>query len=280
MEGALHVTRVIADAGEVLSTLIKRKSEFKSPDYTAWLEKISEWKKAYPVNTPEKHSAPNAGFTLYAFIDALSRFLPESAFIAPCSSGTTAEIFFQAFTVKSDQVIRSNHGLGAMGFELPNAIGMCIANGGKPVVCIAGDGGIQLNVQEFAVICGRNLPIKVFVINNRGYASIRNMQNNHFAGRHVGCDINSGLYLPDIKGLAAAYGISYFRADSLDKLDETILAALTSHTSICEIFVSGDCLVEPRTATRIMPDGSMRSSLLENQFPFLPEEEVERNRFK
>jgi len=213
-------------------------------------------------------------------VDTLCRYLPEGAFIAPCSSGTTAEIFFQAFTVKAGQTIRSNHGLGAMGFEIPNAIGMCIANGGKPVVCIAGDGGMQLNIQELAVIKGWDMPVKLFVINNQGYASIRNMQNNHFAGRYTGCDKNSGLYLPTMRGLAEAYGMPYFNAGTLEQLDEAVRTALsTSGAALCEIIVKGDCLVTPRTATKVMPDGSMRSSPLENQFPFLSDDEAETNMF-
>jgi acetolactate synthase-1/2/3 large subunit len=184
--------------------MLARKDELPKRGYSVWKAKIREWQEKYPVNVKEKHTTPDGGLTTYAFVDALCRHLPEDAFIAPCSSGTTAEIFFQAFTVKPGQTIRSNHGLGAMGFEIPNAIGMCTANGGKPVICIAGDGGMQLNIQELAIIRGRNLPIKLFVINNYGYASIRNMQNNHFHGRHIGCDETSGLYLPNLNGLAAA----------------------------------------------------------------------------
>jgi acetolactate synthase-1/2/3 large subunit len=278
LEGASHVTPVIADAGAVVNALLARRNDLSAHNYSTWKAKIRHWQEKYPVNTREKYTTPEGGLTTYAFVDTLCRHLSEGAYIAPCSAGTTAEIFFQAFTVKPGQTIRSNHGLGAMGFEIPNAIGMCMANGGKSVVCIAGDGGMQLNIQELAVIKGRNLPIKLFVINNQGYASIRNMQNNHFNGRHVGCNTSSGLYLPDISSLATAYALSYLRADTPEQLDETIKAALSAPEAVlCEIVVRGDCLVTPRTATRIMPDGSMRSSPLENQFPFLPDDEVERN---
>jgi len=278
LNAASHITPLIADVGTVINALLSRRDEFPKRDYTGWKEKIREWQKKYPVNTREKYTTPDGGITTYAFVDTLCRHLPEGAFVAPCSSGTTAEIFFQAFTVKSAQTIRSNHGLGAMGFEIPNAIGMCIANGGKPVACVAGDGGMQLNIQELAVIKGRGLPVKLFVINNQGYASIRNMQNNHFAGRHTGCDESSGLYLPSIRGLAAAYDMPYFHAETPEQLDEAVKKALsTSGAVLCEISVKGDCLVTPRTATRVMPDGSMRSSSLENQFPFLQDEEAERN---
>jgi len=280
LKSASHVTPIIADTRTVINTLLARQNELNKHDYSAWKDKIREWQRKYPVNTKEKYTTPDGGITTYAFVDMLCRYLPEGAFIAPCSSGTTAEIFFQAFTVKARQTIRSNHGLGAMGFEIPNAIGMCIANGGNPVVCIAGDGGMQLNIQELAVIKGRDLPVKLFVINNQGYASIRNMQNNHFAGRHTGCDKNSGLFLPTIRGIASAYDMPYFYAGTLEQLDEVVRTALSvPGATLCEIIVKGDCLVTPRTATKVMPDGSMRSSPLENQFPFLSDEEAATNMF-
>jgi acetolactate synthase-1/2/3 large subunit len=241
-------------------------------DLSDWKSHIGHWKEKYPIVPP-----PN-GLTTYLLVQTLCGQLPEGAYVAPCSAGTTAEIFFQAFAAKKGQVVRSNHGLGSMGFEVPSAIGMCIANGGKDVVCIAGDGGIQLNIQELAVIAARELPIKIFIINNNGYASIRNMQKNHF-GRYVGCDNESGLHLPDLEKLAAAYGLKYAKISEVSELNMTVSGVLNNTSAvICEVCVSGDCLVMPRTATQVLPDGTMRSSPLENQYPFLSEEESEANK--
>jgi acetolactate synthase-1/2/3 large subunit len=272
LKGASKLVPVIADAGEVLTALLERKDELRLDEQAEWKARIVRWKSTYPI------SAPNGELTTYALVQSLSDQLPEGAHVAPCSAGTTAEIFFQAYRVKRGQVVRSNHGLGSMGFEIPNAIGMCIASGGKEVVCIAGDGGAQLNIQELAVMAGRRLPIKLFVISNNGYASIRNMQNNHFQGRHVGCDQDSGLYLPDWEKLSLAYGMGYARIDSIEELDESVRSVLEHEGAvICEVCVKGDCLVAPRTATRVLPDGSMRSSPLENQFPFLSDDEAREN---
>lgn len=269
---------IIANVVDIIRELLKQSDKIALNDLSMWHAKIAEWKEKYPIITTEKYTTDNGKLTTYGFIDTLCNLLPEDAFVAPCSAGTTAEIFFQAFTVKKGQTIRSNHGIGSMGFEIPNAIGMCIANGNRPTICVAGDGGMQLNIQELAGIAGRNLPIKLFVINNQGYASIRNMQNNHFAGHYAGCDESSGLFLPEVKRLANAYCIPYFRTDSLDNLKSSVYAALCeSGPSICEVFVDVECIVTPRTATQVQPDGSMRSSLLENQFPFLSEEEVQGN---
>ena len=272
LEGANNITPIITDVENVIDGLLSNKNKINLPDISAWKNKINELKTKYPLQATGKK------LSTYHFINELCRQLPEGAYIAPCSAGTTAEIFFQAFNVKPGQVIRSNHGLGTMGFEIPNAIGMCVASGLKDVICIAGDGGMQLNIQELAVISGRNLPIKIFAINNKGYASIRNMQNNHFNGQYIGCDKESGLFLPELKGMSAAYYIPYILIESLDSLKSAVKNALeTKGPILCEVVVDPECLVSPRTATKVMPDGSMKSSPLENQFPFLPEEEVQKN---
>lgn len=280
LEGSSHIIPLISDVSDVIESLLEHKSKIQVSvsDLEKWKEKINEWKKNYPVITKEKYNVNSGYFTTYAFVDTLCKNLNEGTFIAPCSAGTTAEIFFQCFTVKQGQTIRSSHGLGSMGFEIPNAIGMCIANGKKPVICIAGDGGVQLNIQELAVVKGLDLPIKIFVINNNGYASIRNMQNNLFEKRHVGCDTESGLFLPKLRNVAEAYDIEYRFAYKLEDLDIVIKDVLNLTESVlCEIIVDPECLVSPRTSTMVMPDGSLKSTTLENQFPFLPEEEAAGN---
>jgi acetolactate synthase-1/2/3 large subunit len=275
LETASNIVPIIADVGDIVEGLLKQYDELTLPDISAWKTRIAEWKVKYPITAP---SDLIHDLTTYALVQTLAAQLPEGAYIAPCSAGTTAEIFFQAFVTKKHQKIRSSHGLGSMGFEIPNAIGMCVASGDKCVVCIAGDGGMQLNIQELAIITGRKLPIKLFVINNGGYASIRNMQNNHFKKHYVGCDSSSGLFLPDLEKLSTAYGIEYKRIDNLDEIEDSVRAVIsTSAAVICEVVVKDDCLVDPRTVTQVMPDGSMRSSRLENQYPFLPEDEVKRN---
>ena len=278
LEGVENLIPVIADVAAVVNGLLERSNDINPPDLSDWKAHISAWKSEYPINTIEKYTTTSGQLTTYAFIDILCKHLPEGALVAPCSAGTTAEIFFQAFTVKRGQVVRSNHGLGSMGFEIPNAVGMCIASGYRDTICIAGDGGMQLNIQELAVIRGRNLPIKLFVINNGGYASIRNMQNNHFSGCYVGCDENCGLFLPRFREIAAAYALKYYSAENLKELEEAVMNSLTcSEPVICEIFVDRECLVSPRTASQVMPDGSMHSSPLENQFPFLSDKEAKEN---
>lgn len=272
LAGSSNLIPVIADVGNVVDNLLKYHDKIEMQDLTEWKNHIAAWKKKYPITVSME------GLTTQAFVKCLAELLPEGAYVAPCSAGTTAEIFFQVFEVKKNQTIRSNHGLGSMGFEIPNAIGMCIANGGKNTLCIAGDGGMQLNIQELSVIAARKLPIKIFVISNRGYASIRNMQNNHFRGHYLGCDESSGLCLPSLEKISMGYGIDYRQIRTVQEMSLVIENVLKNkEPMICEVIVEGDCLVTPRTATQIFPDGTMRSSPLENQYPFLSIEELEKN---
>ncbi len=267
-----------ANVSFVVNKLIEEKKNISLQKIDDWKEHIVKWKKKYPIIDDDKCYTKDKKITTYGFIKHLCKLLPKNACIAPCSSGTTAEIFFQAFQVKDGQTIRSNHGLGSMGFEIPNAIGMSIARENEDVICIAGDGGMQLNIQELAVIKGKNLPIKLFVVNNNGYASIRNMQKGLFEERFIACDGESGLYLPDMKQLSLAYNLPYVAIESKYEIDSVITEALTTKGPIIvEVFVDKDCIVSPKTATQIMPDGSMQSSPLENQYPFLSEEEVRDN---
>jgi acetolactate synthase-1/2/3 large subunit len=272
LEQATNIIPIIADVGDVIDGLLENAKHIKVNDFSEWKDRINEWKRKYPIK------ADGNSLTTYALIQSICEQLSDNALVAPCSSGTTAEIFFQAFHVKQGQKVRSNHRLGSMGFDIPNAIGMCIASKGKEVVCVTGEGGMQLNIQELATISGRKLPIKIFAVNNNGYASVRNMQNTHFEKRYLDCDSNSGLFLPSLEKIAYAYELEYVRIDSLESLDRLVEKVLQSNNAVmCEVVVTGDCLVQPRTATQIMPNGSVRSSRLENQFPFLPEEEVKGN---
>ena len=161
-----------------------------------------------------------------------------------------------------------------MGYELPEAIGAHFATGGE-IITIAGDGGIQLNVQELAIIGGRKLPIKIFIVNNSGYSSIRNMQRNHFNGRYAGSNEETGLMLPNMEALAKAYGIESLSVSNPKELVEAVKKTLEYDGPIlCDVHVDPFCIVSPRAASKVQSDGSMVSSPLEDLFPFLPEEEL------
>lgn len=266
---------IAGDAGKVIEALNKEVEGQDPPAYDKWLLKIAEWKETYSIWKEKRVSNANL-ISTYDFMKELCKQLTEDAVLVPASAGTVAEIFYQALTVKKGQMVRSNHGLGAMGYELPAAIGAQIATG-KVVISVCGDGGMQLNIQELAVIAGRRLPIKIFVINNQGYSSIRNMQRNHFQGRYFGSNQESGLYLPDMKALANAYGIPAVQIEKPEQLPKGIAEALeTDGPFLCDILIDPDCIVSPRASSKVLPNGQIESTGLENLFPFLPMEELEK----
>jgi acetolactate synthase-1/2/3 large subunit len=164
-----------------------------------------------------------------------------------------------------------------MGFGLPAAIGACLAAGRRRTICVEGDGGLQMNAQELATLASKNLPVKCFVVNNGGYASIRSSQQNYFK-RQVGADENSGLRLPDLETLSKAYGVAFLRIENGPRLKAQLQKAL-DHVGplLCEVVVMREEARIPRVASRQLPDGKMVSSPLEDLFPFLSREELQRN---
>jgi acetolactate synthase-1/2/3 large subunit len=164
-----------------------------------------------------------------------------------------------------------------MGFGLPGMIGACIGNGRKKLIGISGDGGLQMNIQELQTMFHYKLPIILFVLNNRGYLTIKLMQQNHF-GRYVGSDQASGLSCPDIVKLAAAYGIPSDRINNNTELHEKIDGIINQPGPfICEIMMPEDQPLIPRVASMKKPDGSIVSRPLEDLYPFLDREEYNEN---
>lgn len=266
---------VVCDVKDFISGLVQQKDRVELKDIAAWKEQISKWKKKYPIMT-DKHYEDTNGLSTYAVVAEVCKRLNNDAVIVPPSAGTVAEIVHQCIQLKQGQKLRSNHGLGSMGYELPSAIGAWVAEN-KEIICFAADGGIQMNIQELATIAGRKLPIKIFLICNNGYASIQNMQRNHFR-RYVGSNEDSGLYIPDMVAIGKAYGLTVYEASKVTELGDVIDKTLQEAGPVLSIMhVDVRCLVEPRSATQILPDGSLRSSMLENQFPFLSDEEVAEN---
>ncbi len=166
-----------------------------------------------------------------------------------------------------------------MGFDLPAAIGAWVGGGdGKRFVCLAGDGSIQMNIQELQTIATHRMPITIFVLNNGGYLSIRLTQQAFFPGNPVGCDPASGVGVPDFRKLAAAYGFAYQEIRKHSDLDLEIPQALAaSEPRICEVFLNPQQPFAPKTSSRRLPDGRMVSAPLEDMFPFLDREEFLEN---
>jgi acetolactate synthase I/II/III large subunit len=268
---------VPADAKAFLLELLRQSGSLKTRDRSAWLTRCKDWQTKYPVVLPEYRS--EQGFVnQYLLIDALSEEMTGDDLLVPGSSGAASEVSMQAFRVKEGMRIFNTEGLGSMGFGVPAAIGGCIASGRKRTVCVDGDGGFQMNIQELEVVKRLNLPIKLFILNNAGYGSIRTSQRNYFNGHYVASNPQSGLTLPDICKTAEAYGVKSYRLKDHANLRERINEILAfDGPAVTEVMVSPDQFTAPKLSSYAKPDGTMVSRPLEDLWPFLDREEFERN---
>jgi acetolactate synthase-1/2/3 large subunit len=165
-----------------------------------------------------------------------------------------------------------------MGFGVPAALGACLASGGRRTISIDGDGGFAMNAQELATISRLGLPIKFFVLNNAGYASIRATQINYFQSRFVACDAASGLTLPDLRGTAEACGVGYRRIEKAGSLEAEIAAVLADPgPMVCDVVMAPDQFTQPKVSSRALPDGRMVTMPMEDLWPFLDRAELAEN---
>lgn len=222
---------------------------------------------------------PNAGpISHYHLVRVFSEELPEDTLIVTGSSGLAIEFFYAGFQSKPGQRIMHTSGLGAMGYGLPAMIGAGVAAGRRPFVGIEGDGSLMLNIQELWTIRELNLPVCIFIMNNRGYASIRNTQRNYFEGRYVGTGPEAKLLLADIVSLAKAVGLPALRIEDASGLREGVRYALRQPGPfICDVALVPDEPLWPKSAAIPLPDGSMISMPLEDMSPLLSRDELRAN---
>jgi acetolactate synthase-1/2/3 large subunit len=263
---------VHADLGDFLQEVLGQIAN--EGDHSQWLAWCRERVKRYPVVLP-RHRDPAKPLNPYHFVDLLFDALGENDVIA-CGDATACVVPFQAGQIKKGQRLFSNSGCASMGYDLPAAIGAAFATG-RRVICMAGDGSVQLNIQELQTIVHHRLPIKIFVFNNGGYLSIRTTQQSFFNGNFVGEGPRSGVSFPDILRLANAYGIASSRIDSVDCRDQIAGILETAGPYLCEVVVDPDQTFEPRLSSRVLPSGKMVSSPLEDLYPFLDRDEMADN---
>ncbi len=273
----LHVEMPIhADAKDFLSALLAKMPEegVLYPE-NGWQETCRDWKSRYPV-VQQKHFDAEGLTNPYAFIKKLSDGLPEG-YTTVVGNGTACVVGSHGYVIKRGQRFIINSAIASMGYDLPAAIGVCVALGKQEIVCVSGDGSIQMNLQELQTILTNKLPIKIFVINNDGYHSIRQTQTNLF-GTHtkVGIGPESGdLSFPSLERLAWAYGYPYAACRENSEIDATLKQAFeTEGAFIAEIFVDPAQFFEPKSATKRLPDGTLVSPPLEDLAPFLDREEL------
>ncbi|MGP1586929.1 MAG: thiamine pyrophosphate-binding protein [Treponemataceae bacterium] len=278
----IHVEMPIhADAKDFfgkINLLLEDKDEsvFNGTD---WLKICQNWKKDYPV-VLERHWKQNDEFANpYASFDYISKKIPEGT-LTVTSNGTCCVAGHQSWFIKKGSRFFNNNAIASMGYGLPAAVGACIAAGKKTTICLEGDGSIMMNLQELQTVVTNNLPIKIVLINNQGYHSIRQTQNNLFKDR---CKIGIGpeskdISFPDYKKIALAFDIPYYSACSNDDMKIAIDKTLEEKSfALCELFVSTTQIFEPKSSTKRLEDGTLVSPPLEDLAPFLPREELMKN---
>ena len=223
---------------------------------------------------PEHRAGTEGHVSTYLLVDVLAELAAPDDVFVPGSSGPCSDIFMQAFRVKAGQRILNAPGLGAMGTGLPGTIGACLAGGRRRVINLNGDGGFQLNIQELETVRRLGLPVKYFILDNKGYRSIVAMQRNHFQGRLVASDPSSHLTLPDLRQVGAAYGLPVFYVDSPENVRAIATQTLASPgPAICVVKTSVDEKTMPRVTSEIRPDGTIVSKPMEDMWPLMSRDE-------
>ena len=279
----LHVEMPVwADAKDFLEKLNQTipSGNRVFPD-TMWQETCRRWKREYPTVLPRHWEENGQTVNVYAFVRYLSSQLPENSLTA-VSNGACCVVGNQTYVIKKGSRMANNSAVASMGYGLPAAIGTCIGGGRRETICLEGDGSIMMNLQELQTILTNRLPIKIFLINNNGYHSIRITQTNLFSEHtKVGIGPESGdLSFPEFKKLEEAFGYPYYCAHSNEEMKKTVDEVLAKEGPVfCEIFTDTVQVWEPKSSTKRLEDGTLVSPPLEDLAPFLPREELEKNMF-
>lgn len=270
--------RLQADARDFIAALLdKVKLRPQRAPLHDWLARCAEWKRLYPINdgAPFPMSGPIGHFHL---TQALSDELPAHSLIVTGSSGLAIEFFYTGFHNKEGQRVFLTSGLGAMGYGLPAMIGAYMASDRRPFVGIESDGSLMMNLQEMQTIASQRIPLRLIVLNNNGYASIRNTQRNYFDGRYVGSGPSARLDMPDFVALAKTFGWDAFRIEDAADLHDGLQRALRHDGPLLvDVRLINDEALFPKSAALPQADGSMRSMPLEDMSPLLPRDEFRAN---
>lgn len=273
-KNTVKIDKIInADIKNFLSNLVIDEKN----NYNSWSQKCKEWKEKYPVCLSEYYDDKD-GINMYVFVEELSKCLKEDSVVVT-DAGSAVYVPAQGIrTTNKKQRYITSGGQAEMGFTLPAVIGTCIARHGKESIGITGDGSLQMNIQELQTIAFNKLPAKIFVWNNDGYLSIRATQTKFFDRRYIGTDKFSGVSFPDLSKISDAYGIKYFKIDSIKNI-KTIINEVLAYDGpvVCEVMCIRDQLVIPTVSSRQLKNGRMVSSPIEDMYPFLPREEFHNN---
>lgn len=268
--------QIHSDAKRFIEEMLHQLGDAKIKLKHKWINWCKERKCTLPNIFQDNSNNPKY-VNSYVFADTLFKLIkPESLVVT--ANGTAYTGTFQIMHLKKGIRVFANQGCAAMGYDLPAAIGACFARNKRPVVVITGDGSIQMNIQELQTIAFHRLPIKIFVLNNNGYLSIRTTQDTYFKSRYFASSPVSGLTCPDICRVARAYGLKTAKIINERNLSKRISQIInTPGPIVCEIHMDPKQTLYPKVSSKVKPDGSLVSKPLEDMYPFLSREEFKRN---
>lgn len=267
---------ICTDAKSFINELDAQIKNVKFPNYSEWHAYCRRIKERYSV-VLKQYENQKKYVNSYYFTEVLSQVINDNEVII-VGNGTAFTCTFQAIRLRKNQRLIGNVNHASMGYDLPAAIGACIANNKKQVVCITGDGSIQMNIQELETIVYQKLPIKIFLINNNGYLAIRNTQDGFFKSHYVGTDESSGVGFPNMQKIANAYGIPSMRIINQRNLKEKIKDVLEKDGPfLCEIMMDPKQPLMPKVSSFIRSDGKLISKPMEDMYPFLDRDEFYEN---
>jgi acetolactate synthase I/II/III large subunit len=267
---------IVSDAKLFLEEMERQLDGWNTGHFKDWLQWCKQRQTKYPAVLP-KHREFHGKINPYHFMEVLFDNLGSDDAVVT-GNATACIVSFQASKIKLGQRLFSNSGSASMGYDLPAAIGAVVARDGKRVICLAGDGSLQMNIQELQTVVQNNLAVKLLVLNNNGYLSIRTSQKGFFGGV-VGESPESNVSFPNMEKIAYAYGIPYFKLDSAEFQAKLCEALAHPGPVVCEVMLDPTQSFEPRQSSRQLPDGRIVSAPLEDMFPFLEREELLENLF-
>ncbi len=266
--------KINADVKEFITALSTALNE--PLDTKEWLVYCNKIKTQYPVLLQEQKDRKDY-VSSYYFPTLLSQKLPKNAVVLT-GNGIAYTSTYQTYSVREGDRVFANLGCASMGYDLPAAIGACVANDHNDVICLTGDGSIQMNIQEFQTIIHNKMPIKIFMYNNNGYLSIRITQTSYFKKNFVGEGPISGVSIPDMKKLAEVYGFKVFKINTNKEAEEKLDQILAEEGPVfCEVMLDPIEEIGPKVASFKKEDGTIVSKPLEDLAPFLPRDEFKEN---
>ncbi len=260
---------ILSDAKDFISECLASNFS-KHAEWDAWQKKCLDWKKRFTPLDGRKFDS-NAPISHYEFVETISDAIPENQLVITGSSGLAVEVFYTVYRNKPGQRMFLTSGLGSMGYGIAAAIGACIGAGRVPTVCVESDGSLMLNLQELATLKALNLPITVVVMNNGGYASIRNTQRNYFEARYLGTGPASGLFIPDFVEVAKGMGLAAQDINTVVQLKKSFESI---GPRVLNVHLMSDEVLSPKVAAMPQPDGSIISMPLEDMSPLLTLEQL------